>query len=742
MKHFLILILLSALSRFAAGQARGQSDTASPASAKRLQEVTIRGAKPQVQQSIAGTVVNVGASLFSKGASVLEVLEQSPGVLLDRRTNGIRLNGRSGVTVMIDGKLVHMPEEELLEMLRGMNADNIERIELLTAPGAKYDASGSAGVINILLKKNKRLGTTGSYSLNGGYGYYEKGGGSVNWDHNNGKTDWYGSYSFQHDHTYGGFYAEGESVNPALGGHTAFIFHDTTTYISNNHNALLGVDTRLKRGWTVGASLSYNNSLTTSHTHNRGIYTMPPDSSLFFDGIIRGRSHWDNVIASLTAEKEWGKGERLGAGVDWLDYSNNRPSDVQGNFVDGHGELIGVTNDSLFASLNKGYSATKIRVGVARLDYSIALGPKWRLEAGAKGDHTQSQSGSGIESLIGGQWVTSAASANAIRMREDIGAGYASVHGAPDSSTTLDLGLRYEYSDTRLDKAGTGVPLTRRRLSVLFPSLLLTRKAGNSGQWQLSFTRRITRPSYKDLSSFISYGDPFAVFTGNPLLKPTITNNLKAGYGWKGYSFSLTLGHDDHPIFGWGLMTQPGSTLVYIRPVNLDWQNNLNLEVNLPFHIGKGWTMNYGFLGGWRQYRIGYIPVPAEKTWFGYSINFHENFRLSPRLSVEVSGWYEGKNYESTNKNLGTGQLNLGVKKELGRGALQFTVTDVFRSLNYKSYVGVVGKDAFDTHNYISYDPESRKFPLLRLTWSRSFGSATQSHARRERVGEEKDRIK
>jgi len=742
MKHLTILILLSALSRFAAGQAPGQPDTASPTAAKRLQEVTVRGAKPPVQQNITGTVVNVAGSLFSKGASVFEVLEQSPGVLLDRRTNSIRMNGRSGVTVMIDGKLVHMPEEQLLEMLRGMNADNIDRIELLTAPGAKYDASGSAGVINIILKKNKRLGTTGSYSLNGGYGYYEKGGGSVNLDHNNGKTDWYGSWSFQHDHTFGGFNADGQTINPVLGGRTGFIFHDTTTSISNNHNALLGVDTRLKGRWTMGAGLSYNNSGTTTHTHNRGVYTLPPDSSLFFDGIIRGRSHWNNVIASLTAEKEWGKGEKLGMGVDWLNYSNNRPSDVQGNFTDQHSGTVLLAGDSLSASLNKGFSTTHIRVGVARLDYSKTLNPKWRFEAGVKGDHTQSQSGSGIESWINGHWVTPAASANAIRMREDIAGGYASVHGTIDSSTTLDLGLRYEYSDTRLDDAGTGVAITRRRLGVLFPNLLLTRKSGGGGQWQLSFTRRITRPSYKDLSSFIGYGDPFAVFTGNPLLKPTVTNSLKAGYGWKGYSFSLLLGRDEDPIFGWGLTAQPGSTLVYIRPVNLDWQNTLNFEVNLPFHIGNWWTMSYGIIGGWRQYRLGYIPVPAEKTWFGYSINFHENFRLSSRLSAEVSGWYEGKNYESTNKNLGTGQLNLGVKKDLGKGSLQFTVTDIFRSLNYKTYVGAVGKDAFDSHNYISYDPESRKFPLLRLTWSHSFGAGLWSKTKLERVMDEKERIK
>ncbi|HVU96144.1 MAG TPA: hypothetical protein VHE34_13015 [Puia sp.] len=237
-----------------------------------------------------------------------------------------------------------------------MNADNIDRIELLTAPGAKYDASGSAGVINIILKKNKRLGTTGSYSLNGGYGYYEKGGGSVNLDHNNGKTDWYGFWSFQHDHTFGGFNADGQTLNPVLGGRTGFVFHDTTTYISNNHNALLGVDTRLKRGWTTSASLSYNNSLTTTTTHNRWIYTIPPDSSLFLDGNIHGRSHWESVIASLSAEKDWGKGEKLVVGADWLDYSNNRPSDVRGNFTDRHGEIVWLAGDSLSASWTWGFA--------------------------------------------------------------------------------------------------------------------------------------------------------------------------------------------------------------------------------------------------------------------------------------------------------------------------------------------------------------------------------------------------
>lgn len=742
MKHFVILILLSALSRLVAGQERGQSDTARPETARRLQEVIIRGAKPPVQQNITGTVVNVQNGLFGKGNSVLDVLEHSPGITLDPRNNTISLNGRSGVTVMIDGKLVHLPEDELLAMMRGINADNIEKIELLTAPGARYDASGSAGVINIITKKNKRPGTTGAFSVNGGYGWGEKGGGSVNIDHNAGRLSWYGSYSFQHDHTHNWFQAVGSSYNPALGGPASFVFDATQSSISNNHNALLGLDTRLGHGWTAGVSVNYSNSSAGSANLNQGAYTLPPDSTLFFTGNIHGYSHWNNVIASFTADKDWNKGGKLGLGIDWLDYSNHRPSDVHGNFVTGHGATVGITNDSLFASENKGFSNTMIRVGVARLDYSVALNPRWRLEAGIKGDYTQSRSASGIQSLVDGNWVVSAAGANSIRMREGIEAGYAGVHGKLNDATTLDLGLRYEYSDTRLDDLASGAAIVKRQLGVLFPHLLLTRKAGENGQWQLSFTRRIARPSYKDLSSFVSYNDPFSVFTGNPLLQPTISNLGKMGYSWKGYSLAVVAGRDDHPIFRGAITPEPGSTLVYIRPENMAFQNNLGLELNLPFTVGNWWTMSYTFNGGWRQYRIGYLPLLADRTWFGYMVNIHENFRLPARFSAEISGWYRNTTYESTNRTRGIGEIDLGVKKELGKGSLQLTVTDLLRIINYKADVGAVGKDAFDTRVYISWNAESRRFPILRLTYTRSFGGGAAPDSKTERAGEERERIK
>jgi len=742
MKHFVIVALLSALFRFAAGQTRGQSDTASPASAKQLKEFTIRGARAPIQQSISGTVVNVQSSLLSKGSSVFDLLQRSPGVMIDLHNNSISLNGRSGVSVMIDGKTMHMPEAELLSVLSGLSADNIEKIELLTAPPSRYDASGSAGMINIVTKKNKRPGTTGSVSAYAGYGWWEKGGTSANIDHHGAKTDWYGSYSYQHDRSYGGFNATGSSLNPALGGLSSFIFHDTTSWTNNNHNVLMGIDRRLGHGWTAGASLGYSNSTASSGAHNRGNYIAPGDSLFFFDGTIHGHSHWNNIVASLTAEKGFGEGRKLAFGADWLDYSNNRPSTVLGSFTNEHRQLIIIANDSLSASANKGFSNTRIGVGVIRADYSTPLSKAWRLEAGVKGDRTRTSSGSGIESLIDGKWVVSAASRNAVRMREDIAAGYASAHGVLGESATFDLGVRYEFSDTRLTDAATGASIVRRRLGVLFPNLLLTRKVGERGQWLLSFARRITRPSYKSLSSVVSYNDPFSVLTGNPLLQPTIASIVKIGHSWKGYMAALVAGRDDKPVFDGAVTPQAGSTLAYIRPENLSFQNNLGLELTLPFTVNSWWTMSYSVNGGWHRYKVGYLQAPFEKTWFGYQVNFQQSFRLPAQFSAELSGWYHGATYEGVNIGRSVGEINIGVKKEAGKSTWQFTVTDLFRMQNYKADIGGAGKDDFNTRAYLSWDAETRKFPVLRLTYSRSFGGGSGASTKAERAGEEKERIK
>ncbi|HEY4209459.1 MAG TPA: hypothetical protein VGM31_21690, partial [Puia sp.] len=160
-----------------------QADTTGLKDTVQMKEAIVRGVRPPVQQTPAGIIVNVENSILSKGSTALEVLERSPGVLVDRRNNNIFLNGKDGVMVMLNGRLMRMPLPEVMNLLQGMSANDIEKIELLTTPPSKYDAEGSAGLINIVLKKGSRPGTHGNLSLTGGYAWAEKGMASLNLTH-------------------------------------------------------------------------------------------------------------------------------------------------------------------------------------------------------------------------------------------------------------------------------------------------------------------------------------------------------------------------------------------------------------------------------------------------------------------------------------------------------------------------------------------------------------------------------
>jgi hypothetical protein len=125
-----------------------------------LQEISVQASKPLFEQQADRLVVNVGSSITAAGATALEVLERSPGVSVNRQTNSLAINGREGVLVMVNGKLRRLPPEALLQMLNGMNATTIEKIELITTPPACFDAEGNAGIINLVLKKNDAYGTS------------------------------------------------------------------------------------------------------------------------------------------------------------------------------------------------------------------------------------------------------------------------------------------------------------------------------------------------------------------------------------------------------------------------------------------------------------------------------------------------------------------------------------------------------------------------------------------------------
>jgi iron complex outermembrane receptor protein len=710
-----------------------------------LKEAVIRGRKSLIQQRPDGLVINVESSILTKGSSALEVLERSPGIMIDRRNNNIFLNGKDGVMVMLDGRMMRMPVSQVLTLLQGMSADDIEKIELLTTPPSKYDADGSAGLINIVLKKNKRQGTNGNLSVTGGYGWREKGTASFNLAHNTKDMDLYGTYTFSHDRSYMNLDIRGSNDVPLLGGALDVVFLDTTRTTQNNHLFTAGWGQRIDSGMTVGASLIYSTNSTRLHAINDAGYNVLPDSLLSFLGYIDLGNHWHNLVSSAWLEKKIGEGEKLTFDMDYLRYTNNNPSTIQSTFTDKHGNKAGTNNDSLFSPTQRGMASTKIDVGVIKIEYEKKLGKRVRLEAGVKATYTRTSSVSGLESVVNGTWAPRTETKNDMVMNEGIGAAYASVSTQLDSVTSLTIGARYEYSQTQLGNVKEGANDLNRRLGTLFPNIFFSRKLKGRSELQLSYTRRISRPSYNDLASFVGYVDPVALFTGNPLLRPTITHNLKMGYNIGDYTFSVLASQDDHPIVESQLTESPARDVMYVSPQNMLFRNSLVFQANLPWKPNAWWNMSYSLTGGWKRFGENYTPVPVDKTYFGYSVNFNQTFSLPENFSAELSGWYNSITYGGTVKVDGFGALNAGVKKELknNKGTLQLAMSDILRTVQVRLHFGTLTQEAFKTISHVNVNTESRCYPIVKLTYTRSFGTAVKTR-RQQGPGsqEEMDRIR
>ena len=173
------------------------ADVSLRAAAKELQNVQVTGRKPFIQQLTDRIVVNVENSVVNAGSSAFDVLERSPGVLIDANDN-ISMRGRAGVIIMVDGKPSPMSGSDLVNYLRSLPSNAIERIELITNPSARYDASGNAGIIDIRMKKDQRFGTNGSVTAGYGQGIYPKANAGVNFNYRNKKANLFGGYNYSY----------------------------------------------------------------------------------------------------------------------------------------------------------------------------------------------------------------------------------------------------------------------------------------------------------------------------------------------------------------------------------------------------------------------------------------------------------------------------------------------------------------------------------------------------------------
>ena len=708
-------------------------------SAVALEGVEVKAQKMLVQQIKEGTVLNVQSSLLTRGSTALQVLERSPGVFIDRQDGNISLNGQAGVRIMLNGKVIRLSVNEIITMLSGMSADNIEKIELLTNPSAKYEADGGAGLINIVFKKDQNEGTNGSISLSAGYGWREKASSNISLNHRKADLNFYGSYAFTHDHSFLTWFGEGIQDIPILGGSSMVNFAFENDPKIQSHNINLGIDKTWSEQTDIGASVNLIRSSDKSNIINENSYLVYPDSFWQAQIGIQNHNQWNNLLSSAYLEHRIKNAGKLSVNADYLLFKNQNPTLANSQFFD-RDESVIQPESEIFANHIRSTSETDIWIGVLKLDYEQQLNDALKWETGLKASWSETTNFGATLRQEDENWVEDIRFANANGMSEKIGAAYTSFDWQVNSSLSLSLGARYEYWDRQFEQAGIN-----RKRGKLFPSLFVSKQFSDISRFNLSYTQRITRPDFNDLASYSRYNGPTSVFSGNPLLQPMLSNNLRLAYQYKSYNFALYFNNSDHPIARYQLVGNASSDLIIVAPQNVVFERNFGLQVNLNQEITSWWSMNLNITSEHRTFELEHTPKTVKESYFAANMNGSQRFQLPKDFALELSAWYLTPFYDGSRRHKAFGAINLGIQKQLpnNQGNLQFSITDLLKSTIIRSEFGALTPEVFDIQSKVEFQPEHAVARIFRLSYFRAFGNnELKVKQRKNGDSEERNRVR
>jgi hypothetical protein len=643
-----------------------------------LKNVVVAIKKPMFEQKIDRMVINVKNSITNAGGTALDVLEKSPGVTVNKQNNTIAVNGKNGVVVMINGKITYMPMDALVQLLAGISAGNIEKIELITTPPAKYDAEGNAGYINIVLINNPDAGFNGSYFVTAGYGKKEIGAAGVNFNYRTAKLNMYGNYAFNYDHsiqTGTGFTQITKGGN--IIANTSFSDRDAVRKV---HNVRVGLDYQLDSSTIIGALVSgYNNRWTMLANNGATVHinNMLDTTITTVDNEI---NHWQNLMTNFNFQHTFKPGKVLYFDANYIYYKDNNPNTYTNVFYNNAKQFLYDEN------LRSG-KITPIHFKVFSTDYTTPIGKKITMEAGLKVSLSKFTNDVSLDNLKMNTWISDTSLSANYLLKENIGAAYTSFTASLSSKTSMKFGLRYEYTRSNLGTFGKA-NIVNRKYGEFFPTFYISQKLNDNNSINFSYSRRITRPTFNDLAPFTIFFDPKTFFTGNPALQPAIANTVQASYILKNFIFSVTYTHEKNSIESF--QTQRIDTInnmLYLSALNFTYEQYLTASFSLPFTVTKWWSMQNNINGDWRQVNTIYDNSPVQLQLFDYNFNSTQRFTLPKEYSIELTGLYYSASYFGTAKLKPIYQLDFGVQKKFSnkKDILRFAANDMFNSgTNYR----------------------------------------------------------
>jgi iron complex outermembrane receptor protein len=629
-----------------------------------LDGLTITARRPVVEFKPDRTVVNLDASITNVGTTVMEALEKLPGVSLGR-DGVISLKGRTGVTVMIDGKQTYLDGAELVNLLSGMNASQASQIELIDNPSAKQDAAGNAGIINIKTKKGTLQGFNGTLTVGGQQGFYPRTTNNLLLNFRSGKANYFLNYGVVSGLGLTRVYAlrtyfKNDGTIASLLEQPSFLTGNSTA-----NNLVAGVDYSITNATSVGISLTGQWQDFGNKGNNSAVWMQ---ANRKIDSIVQTVSNSQTsrrkTGASLNFKHQFSVLQQLSADVEKI--SNRK-----------HENQVVENSTSNYTEGYRAYVPTDYDIFSAKVDYSEQRGPV-KLDAGFKTSSVNTDNLSAYETGNGITWTTDPSKSNHFLYKENIHAFYLNSQ-AKRSHWDLQAGLRFEWTKYNAKQLLKGDDFSRN-YNGLFPSLSVAFEKDSSNSFSLSAGRRIDRPNYRDLDPFIRIINKYTYQQGNPYYQPQYTWNMQLSHAYKNIlltslSYSITTDY-----FSQVFKTYASGIVLYTYG-NLGRRENLGASVGLQLSPLPWWSfvLQAQAVHKHLQGEIDNRMMVANITQ--YSLNLNNQMRFKKGWSGEVSGFYNSSSQEDIQEVLDPyGQLSLGVQKMVwqNKGSVKLTLRDVF----------------------------------------------------------------
>lgn len=666
-------------------------------SAVALNEAVITADRTQMELKLDKRVFNVGKDLSNTGADASEVLDNIPSVTVDVDGN-VQLRGSENVRILIDGKPSGLTGLSAQDALRQLPADMVERVEVITNPSARYDAEGEVGIINIILKKEKKKGVNGSINLRAGYPANY--GGSINLNVRRKKVNFFGSYGLN--------YRE----RPGSGlTNSVFTYADTSfSYNSNEEHSRNGSSQNVRGGvdidLTSNSTLTLSGALNNSDGDNNALrdYIDFDANGTVVQTVIRTEDELDesfNQSASASFRKTFDKEDQLFTiDAQWSQSGEEEWSDLYEYSPD---------NSAYLPITQRTYSDENQTQYFFQSDYVHPFGEEGVFETGTKAQLRDMRMNYLLEDLVDDDWQVNDLFNNQLRYVENIYAAYV-MAGNKTGKFSYQAGLRAEYSDVTTELIRTD-ELNRRTYLNLFPSAHLSYELKENNFIQLSYSRRISRPRHWYLMPFFTFSDSRNITTGNPNLDPEFTHSLETGYLKQGEKGSLL--SSIYYRYTTGLITRlrlsDSTGITSSFPVNLGTENSYGLEFAGNYIPNKAWTFsgNFNFFRAISDGEFEGVSYDAET--YAFTSRVSARWRVKRKFSAQTSFMYRSPRITGQGKRLSLYSWDAGWSLDVlkGNGTLSFSARDL---LNSRRRRGETEGDDFFT--YSEFQWRARTFTL------------------------------